>query len=102
MAFPNFKPPKTPKVPSSSVLKARKKPKSPDIKRHKKRKNEKNQTIENQRAEDAIRRLENPEPFSSNVNMDKRELTSLEYELLFDRVLADNLNEMMALQKGWN
>ena len=99
MAFPNFKPPKTPKVPSSSVLKARKKPKSPDIKRHKKRKNKKNQTIENQRAEDAIRRLENPEPFSSNVNMDKRELTSLEYELLFDRVLADNLNEMMALQE---
>lgn len=98
MAFPKFKPPAT-KVPSSSVLKARKKPKSPDIKRHKKRKNKKNQTIENQRAEDAIRRLENPEPFSSSVDMDQRELTSLEYELLFDRVLADNLNEMMALQE---
>lgn len=98
MAFPKFKPPAT-KVPSSSVLKARKKPKSPDIKRHKKRKNKKHQTIESQRAEDAIRRLENPEPFSSSVDMDKRELTSLEYELLFDRVLADNLNEMMGLQE---
>lgn len=99
MAFPKFKPPTPAKVPSSSVLKARKKTKTPDVKRHKKRKNKQNLTIEHKRAEDAIKRLENPEPFLSDVNLDYRELTSLEYELLFDRVLADNLNEMMALQE---